>query len=297
MSRASRRRRDADVHGIAVIDKPAGMTSHDVVARLRRVWGTSRVGHSGTLDPDATGVLVIGAGHYTRVLPYLAGLHKTYVGWAEFGQATDTLDAAGAVVRECDMNELTEADVVGVLDRFRGEILQVPPMVSARRVRGERLHEIARRGEVVEREARPVTIYTLDLLAFAAGARPRAQLQVECSTGTYIRTLVADLGEALDGCGHLSGLRRLAIGPFTAARASLLDDPQLLEPEVALAPLNPTRIDAETTEHLRLGRRPVALGVGADLSGPWAALDAEGALVAVVEVRAGQLVPLMVVPA
>lgn len=295
MGKTSRRRRDADVHGIAVIDKRAGMTSHDVVGVVRRTLSTSRVGHSGTLDPDATGVLVVGVGHFTRVLPYLSHLPKCYTGWVEFGSATDSLDSTGEVVAEADMSALTADDVAAALGAFRGEIEQVAPMVSARRVGGERLYEKARRGESVEREARPVTIHRFELVAFEPGASPRAFVEVECSTGTYIRSLAADLGEALGGVAHLSGLRRQRIGDYSVDNACAAEEVRLLDNRVALGPLCPIVGDEQLVTDVRHGRRPAAPSGAAADSGPRAILDGNDALVAIVEICSGVVNPRMVV--
>ncbi len=220
--------------GVIVVDKPAGMTSHDVVAVARKRLGTKKVGHAGTLDPDATGVLVLGVGRATRFLSLAEAASKTYVAVARFGVTTTTQDASGDVVDEVPAN-LTPADVEAALRDFRGTITQVPPMVSAIKVGGERLYKKARRGEDVARPAREVTIHTLELIGFDEAAQ-RAILHVECSKGTYIRTLVHDLGQKL-GCGaHLVELRRTAVGPFSDQRAVPLDDvrPDTLLPMVAL---------------------------------------------------------------
>lgn len=208
--------------GVLVVDKPAGMTSHDVVARARSALGTKRVGHGGTLDPDATGVLVLGIGRATRFLSYAQESPKRYVADVRFGITTSTLDASGDVVQEREVS-LTEAGLKAALDTFRGDIEQVPPMVSAVKIGGERLYEKARRGEVVERPPRKVTIYELEAtdVDVAAGT---ARLMVTCSGGTYIRSLAADLGEEL-GCGaHLTFLRRTAAGGFDLSEAVPLAD-------------------------------------------------------------------------
>src|SRR4051794_40668670 len=187
--------------GLVVVDKPAGMTSHDVVARVRKLYGQRRVGHAGTLDPDATGVLLVGLGRVTRLLRYLQETGKEYRGRVVFGVATDTLDAAGAGLERVEMAITREQGERGAL-AVVGDIEQVPPMVSALKVNGKRLHELAREGIEVERKARPVRISELDVEGFEAGPYPEATIRVECSSGTYIRTLAADLGTALGGCAH-----------------------------------------------------------------------------------------------
>jgi len=209
-------RKPASVHGFVVVDKPAGMTSHDVVARLRRRFNERRVGHSGTLDPDATGVLIVALGNATRLIQFLGGLPKSYTGEVVFGTATSTLDASGEVVATCDMSALTLDAVRTAATRLTGEIMQVPPMVSALKVGGRRLHEIAREGGEVERAPRPVTIHRFVVgdVVERVDENPVVAIDVTCSSGTYIRTLAADLGELLGGVAHLRNLRRRAIGDF-----------------------------------------------------------------------------------
>ncbi|CAN5633863.1 tRNA pseudouridine(55) synthase TruB [soil metagenome] len=205
--------------GVLVVDKPAGMTSHDVVDEVRRRLSTRRVGHAGTLDPDATGLLLLGVGRATRFLSYGQSSPKRYRASAVFGVTTSTQDASGDILRRRPAGDLTRRALGDALGDFVGEVDQVPPMVSAVKVGGERLYLKARRGEEVERRARRVTIYSLELVGFRAGAVPQAALDVHCSAGTYVRTLVADLGEHL-GCGaHLGSLRRIEAAGFTEADA------------------------------------------------------------------------------
>lgn len=197
--------------GFLLIDKERGWTSHDVVAKLRRLTEQRRAGHAGTLDPMATGLLVVGLGRVTRLLRFVQELAKEYVARMAFGVATDTLDADGAILSREAM-PVTAAEVRDVLPRFTGRIMQVPPMVSALRVEGRRLYELARRGVEVERAARPVEVYELELGEFAPGEYPEAVLRVRCSTGTYVRTLADDIAQALGGRAHLAALRRTTIG-------------------------------------------------------------------------------------
>ena len=200
--------------GVLVVDKPAGVTSHDVVDQVRNRLSARKVGHAGTLDPDATGILVLGLGRATRFLDYAQAEPKRYVAVASFGTVTTTQDASGDVV-ERRAPEFDRADLEAALRRFRGPIDQVPPMVSAVKVKGERLYARAGRGETVERPARRVVIHELELRSFVPGVPSEATLEVECSAGTYVRTLVHDLGRDL-GCGaHLVVLRRVAAGGFT----------------------------------------------------------------------------------
>jgi tRNA pseudouridine55 synthase len=204
--------------GVLVIDKPAGVTSHDVVDTVRRALQTKKVGHAGTLDPDATGVLLIGVGRATRFLSYAQAAPKRYTAVAHFGAITSTQDASGDILEKRPA-DIDRDSVAAALEKMRGEIEQVPPMVSAVKVGGERLYRKARRGEDVDRPARRVTIYELELTGFDAGPTPAATLDVRCSAGTYVRTLVHDLGLIL-GCGaYLYSLRRTEAGGFSIAEA------------------------------------------------------------------------------
>ncbi len=215
--RAIARRRPPAVHGVAVVDKAPGWTSHDVVARARSLLHERRVGHAGTLDPDATGVLVLGVGMATRLLRFVGDLGKSYTGEVVLGVETSTWDAGGEVTATHDMAGVTLDEVRAAATELTGALLQVPPMVSAIRVGGRRLHELAREGVEVERAPRPVTVHrftveaTEDPLVFA--------VEVDCSPGTYIRALAADLGRRLGGGAHLRALRRTAVGSFTLAEA------------------------------------------------------------------------------
>ena len=209
--------------GLVVVDKPAGCTSHDVVAKLRKAYEQRRVGHAGTLDPDATGVLLVGLGRATRLLRFLQEAGKSYRGRIVFGIATSTLDASGEIVEQQPM-PLARADVEAAVTRFVGELEQLPPMVSAVKVGGRRLHQLARAGVDVERAPRRVHVDRFEVEDFEPGPYPEATVLVECGSGTYVRSLAADLGVALGGCAHLAPLRRLAIGSFTLAEAHPLDD-------------------------------------------------------------------------
>lgn len=217
-------------NGILVIDKPAGMTSHDVVARVRKIFQTKKVGHAGTLDPDATGILVLGLGTATRLLSFAQDGPKRYIAVASFGTTTTTQDASGDVV-EGKPVEIDREQVATATGSFLGQIEQIPPMVSAVKVGGERLYKKARRGEEIERKPRAVTIHALELTSFSEDP-PEAEFDVTCSPGTYIRTLVHDIGQQL-GCGaHLKTLRRIEASGFSEKDASPLA-------EVALADVRP----------------------------------------------------------
>ncbi|HEU4754932.1 MAG TPA: tRNA pseudouridine(55) synthase TruB [Armatimonadota bacterium] len=275
------------LHGILNLYKPVGPTSHDCVARARRILGTRRVGHAGTLDPMASGVLVMGIGSGTRILEYLQGFPKTYRARMRLGITTDTQDTTGQVLTETDAAAVTEPQVREVLARFSGPILQVPPMVSALKVGGKKLYELARRGETIEREARPVTVYRLDLLSFTPGPRPEAELRIECSGGTYVRTLCHDAGAALGVGAAMSALEREAVGPFRAEDAVRLED---LTPETPLVPLAeglvhlPTvRLGAEEARRLAQGQFVPAPEGAPD--GPVRVLDGGGILQAIAIVR------------
>lgn len=211
--------------GILNVNKPAGMTSHDVVDFIRRLTGVKKAGHAGTLDPGATGVLVVCLGKATRVIRYLLG-DKTYRAEVTFGIATTTQDISGAVVKTADASFLTEEALLAALFSFQGRIEQVPPMVSALRHRGKRLYDLARKGLEVEREPRPVTVYDLRLVAVRdlGTPAPAATIELSCSAGTYVRTLCADLGEKL-GCGAaMSSLVRTRAGAFTLEDSLTLEE-------------------------------------------------------------------------
>ncbi len=267
------------IDGLVVIDKEPGWTSHDVVAKLRGRFHQKRVGHSGTLDPDATGVLLVGLGRVTRLLRYLTDLPKTYTGEVVLGTSTSTLDSSGVVTGQWDMSAVTLDQVRSAAVALTGDILQVPPMVSALKVGGKRLHELARQGIEVEREARPVTVYRFDV---AATSDPLVfAVEVECSSGTYIRTLAADVGTAVGGGAHLRNLRRTAIGSFDVSQARLLEvvgDDHVIRPADALCDYPSVRIDAEQLAAVGFGRPLADLPAGTvGLLGP------DGDLVAVYE--------------
>ncbi|MGI8426275.1 MAG: tRNA pseudouridine(55) synthase TruB [Actinomycetota bacterium] len=201
--------------GLLVVDKPAGCTSHDVVDQVRKIYQMSKVGHSGTLDPDATGVLLLALGKATRLAPFLQNLPKSYRAEAKFGVSTSTQDSSGEVVAT-KPSSLTVADVEAMTAQFEGEIQQIPPMVSAVKIDGEPLYKAARRGEEVDRPARTVRTYELLVDRFDETAQT-ARIFVKCSSGTFIRTLVSDIGDRLGVGGHVTSIRRLSIGSFTEA--------------------------------------------------------------------------------
>jgi tRNA pseudouridine55 synthase len=285
----------AGPHGVVVIDKPAGWTSHDVVAKSRGVLGTRKVGHSGTLDPDATGVLVLGVGHATRLLRFLTELPKQYEGEIVLGTETTTLDAAGEVTATHDMSSVTDDQVRTEAAKLTGDLMQVPPMVSAIKIDGKRLHELAREGKEVERPPRPVRVdrFTVEPVP---GEPLVWRCVVECSSGTYIRSLAADLGNALGGGAHLRALRRTAVGGFTLADAGTIESPSLRPVSDAVRHLEEAVVDADTAVAVGHGRVLGVDDLGVDGPGPWAVLGAEGELLAVYEPHANGAKPTVVIP-
>lgn len=291
--------------GFLVVDKPRGWTSHDVVDAARRWLGTRRVGHLGTLDPLATGVLPLAIRDATKLVPFLEGGSKVYVGAIRLGQETDTLDADGAVLRRHEGSLPDEATVRDALAGFRGEIEQVPPMFSAVKHAGVPLHRIAREGREVERASKRVRIDRLELLRYEP---PRIEIEVECSAGTYVRTLAADVGAKL-GCGaHLACLRRTRSEPFASAQAAPAEQLQQESERGGVEGRLIPAVDVLGLPVLRLGRddtRRVLHGAEIAASGPplralatgsrVAALEPGGELLAVLEMRPGRrLRPLRV---
>jgi tRNA pseudouridine55 synthase len=272
------------VTGLVVVDKEPGWTSHDAVARVRRIFGQRRVGHAGTLDPDATGLLLVGLGRFTRLLRFLTNLEKTYTGEVVLGVATDTLDASGDVTGRWDMAAVTLADVQAAAASLTGPIEQIPPMVSAVKVGGRRLHELARQGVEVERSPRPVTVHRFDV---AAATEPGVfPITVTCSSGTYVRTLAADLGSGLGGGAHLRHLRRTAVGSFGEADAvplAALGRDDLRSPADALCDLDSVTVDADVAALVARGLPLDRVPFGAVGDGPWAVLAGSGDLLAVYE--------------
>jgi tRNA pseudouridine55 synthase len=212
---------EASVEGVLPIDKPAGPTSHDMVARARRALGTRRVGHTGTLDPFASGLLLLCIGRATRIAEYLSGMDKRYTAIVRLGVDTDTEDATGTVITEQDANSVTRSDVESALHAQRGRILQTPPAYSAKKVGGERSYRLAREGRAVDLEPVSVSIHHLEITYCAA---PDVHLDITCSSGTYIRAIARDLGAALGVGAHLTALRRTAVGSHSVADAISADD-------------------------------------------------------------------------
>jgi len=279
------------VHGILLIDKSPGMTSHDVVRRLRRLLGTRRIGHTGTLDPMATGVLPVAVGEGTRLVEFLMEGEKEYRATLRLGIATTTQDAEGELVSEAPWDKVTAAGLEAAAARLRGDILQLPPMYSALKREGVPLHRLARQGIEVERQPRPVTIHSLELLKIAL---PLVEIHVTCSKGTYIRTLAHDLGAAL-GCGaHLTALRRTRSGPFREGDCLTLDQLEtrlseqrplpLLGPRAALPEMAVVAVEAAAAARLANGvppQRPECSNTEALEEGARVLLEASGAIAAI----------------
>jgi tRNA pseudouridine55 synthase len=270
------------VTGLVVVDKEGGWTSHDVVARCRRIFGQRRVGHAGTLDPDATGVLLVGLGRATRLMRFLTALPKTYQAEVVLGTSTSTLDASGEVTGTWDMDRVALADVRAAAGSLTGSIEQIPPMVSALKVGGQRLHALARQGIEVERAARPVTVHRF---VVAPGLAPGVfRIEVECSSGTYVRVLAADMGSALGGGAHLQNLRRTRIGSFSVEDAQLVDEltpAAVLTPAQALRDLDQVVVQADVRRQVARGLALDRVPLGVTGDGPWGLVDEGHRLLAV----------------
>jgi tRNA pseudouridine55 synthase len=276
--------RDQPVTGLVVVDKEVGWTSHDVVARCRRIFGQRRVGHAGTLDPDATGVLLVGLGRATRLMRFLTALPKTYQAEVVLGSATSTLDASGEVTGTWEMDGVSLAQVRKAANALTGSIEQIPPMVSAVKVGGRRLHALAREGKEVERAPRPVTVYRFDV---SPGLNPGVfRIDVECSSGTYVRVLAADLGSELGGGAHLRNLRRTRIGSFAVEDALLVDElsaAAVLTPAQALRDIDQVVVDHDVAKLVARGLALDRVPLGVTGDGPWGLVDGHHRLLAVYE--------------
>lgn len=272
--------------GFLIIDKPAGITSNEAVGRVRRATGVEKVGHAGTLDPMATGALVMAIGKVTRLIRFIQDRPKEYVATAEFGVATDTLDADGAILSREPM-DFTAEELEAVVPRFTGEILQVPPMVSALKKGGRRLYELAREGHVVDRDARPVRVHSLEVLSVGPGPYPEVVFRVVCGKGTYVRSLADDMAGVLGGSAHLTALRRLAIGSLHVDDGLGVDTlgewaSHLLTPAEALGDLPLVIVGEETARGVAHGMRFVGGEITQGPEGtPFRVLDEGGSLLAV----------------
>jgi tRNA pseudouridine55 synthase len=284
--------------GLVIVDKAPGWTSHDVVGRMRRLAGTRKVGHAGTLDPMATGVLVLGVNRATRLLAHLVLADKEYTATIRLGQATVTDDAEGDIVSSASAAHLSERDVRDAMTAFVGDIAQVPSSVSAIKVAGRRSYERVRSGDAVELAARPVTVTRFDALDLRrADDLLDVNVAVSCSSGTYVRALARDLGAALGVGAHLTALRRTRVGPFTLAQARTLDDLATLADPVSLPLLDAVRasmpvrtVDEDEARTLSYGR---ALGARGE-AGVHAAVTADGTVVALLREQEDAARPVLV---
>jgi len=272
--------------GFLVVDKPQGITSNQVVGEVKKATGTKKVGHAGTLDPMATGVLVLALGKVTRLIRFVQDQAKEYIATALFGVATDTLDADGAVLSREPM-DFSEGDLEAIVPRFTGVISQVPPMVSALKKDGRRLYELAREGQVVDREARQVEVHELEILSVGAPPYPEVEFRVVCGKGTYVRSLADDMAAVLGGEAHLTALRRTRIGSFRIGDSVTVDDlanweSYFMTPAQALAEMSSVTVDEETAQGVRNGMRflggPIMTGPEDE---PYAVLSGDGELIAV----------------
>ena len=270
--------------GLLLIGKPAGVTSHDVVARVRHVLGVKKVGHAGTLDPMATGLLILGVGRATRLLRFLGDMPKVYEGSGVLGIETNTLDAEGQVTRERPVG-VGEAELRASMSALTGDIDQSPPAFSAVKVGGERLYKSARRGEAVEAPPRRVRVDRFDLLRYDT---PQFDFRVQCSSGTYVRSLVAEVGEKLGTGAHLSALRRKSIGPFRVEDATSPEDPgKLLPLDRAVAHLPEFTLHPEEA---KVAVHGCCLGP-AGIEGSYRALAPDGKLIGIYRDKGAMAVP------
>ncbi|HCT81152.1 MAG TPA: tRNA pseudouridine(55) synthase TruB [Micromonosporaceae bacterium] len=278
--------------GLVVVDKAPGMTSHDVVARVRRILGTRKVGHGGTLDPMATGVLVLGVGRATRLLTYVVGTDKVYRGIIRLGEATITDDAEGDVTATVPAGHLTDEAVRAQLASMTGAVDQVPSAVSAIKIKGVRSYHRVRQGEQVELPARRITISRIDVFNITRDADlVDVEVEVACSSGTYIRAIARDLGSSLGVGGHLTALRRTKVGDFTLDEARTLDELRLLPAPEALARIMPLRHVSEEEARAVSHGGPLALS---GQPGPYGVIGPDGAALAVMSERDGRARPEIV---
>lgn len=293
------RKKGRDVHGVFLLDKPQGVSSNDIMQKVKRLFKANKAGHTGALDPLATGMLPICLGEATKFSQFLLDSDKRYVVTAKLGERTDTSDAEGQVVQSREVN-VAEADILAALSAFRGEILQVPTMFSALKHNGKPLYEYARAGITVEREARPITIFELKFIDYQA---PFLTLEVHCSKGTYIRTLVDDLGEAL-GCGaHVTMLRRLAVADYPIEEMMPIEDLALLADsfpsseldrlllpmDTAVASLPQLNLTAEQTKAVGFGQRVKFENTQA-LNGLVRLFSENGQFLGIAEITAGNII-------
>lgn len=279
------------VDGFVIIDKPSGITSHDVVAQLRKKFGTKRVGHAGTLDPMATGVLVIGINNATKFLQYVTEGKKRYLATIRLGQSTTTDDREGDVLESYDWRLITDDDIRTSLDSQIGTIMQKPSKVSAIKIAGERAYDLVRQGKEVDIPAREVTIYSLKILGIKRNDFLDIDIDVTCSAGTYIRSIARDLGDSLGVGGHLVALRRTEVSPFVEADSQSIEDCELQPLVSSISKVMPSRvIDLAERNELSFGRALTK----SDFSGPGIAITPDGEVAAIIENREYGAQPLTV---
>jgi tRNA pseudouridine55 synthase len=286
--------------GVLLVDKPQGITSHDVVARTRKLAGTRKIGHAGTLDPMATGLLVLGMNSSTRLLTFVVGLDKEYTATIRLGQSSDTDDANGTLSEPGDVSGATDERIRAGIAALTGEIAQVPSSFSAIKVDGRRAYALARAGEEVELKSRTVTVSAFEVIETRRGGFVDVDVRVECSSGTYIRALARDLGDALGVGGHLTALRRTRIGPFSVADAATLE--RLVVADALRAPadvatlLFPSHtLDAAQVTDLVHGKR-LSIPELEGTTGPVAGLGPDGRLVGLLESSGTLVKPLVNFP-
>jgi len=278
-------------HGFLVIDKPAGMTSHDVVAQLRKRLGTKQVGHAGTLDPMATGVLIVGMNNATKFLQYIVTGRKRYIAIIRLGISTVTDDKEGEVVAVKDWRALNDSDIQSAMDKFRGTIMQVPSSVSAKKIAGERAYDLVREGKEVELAAKEVTIHELKVLAIHRNEHLDIDIDVACSAGTYIRSIARDLGAALGVGGHLIELRRTEVAPFELNEAGEIGSAEVLPLKDAIAKVLPIReLRFDEVAELKFGRRIEK----SNQEGVVVGIAPDGEIAAILENREGRAQPVSV---
>lgn len=278
-------------HGFLVIDKPAGMTSHDVVAKLRRRLGTKQVGHAGTLDPMATGVLVVGINNATKFLQYIVTGKKRYLATIRLGISTVTDDKEGEVLETRDWKLIDDQSIVSALEKFQGKLMQIPSSVSAKKIEGERAYDLVRAGKTVELAAKEISIYELNVLKIRRGEFLDVDIDVTCSPGTYIRSIARDLGSMLGVGGHLIELRRTEVEPFLLENAGDIDSAKILPLTDSISKVLPRReLGFDEVAELRFGRR-----IHRSLDeGPVVGVAPNGEVAAIIENRDEQAQPLAV---
>ncbi len=278
-------------HGFLIIDKPSGITSHDVVAKLRRRLSTKQVGHAGTLDPMATGVLVIGINNATKFLQYIVTGRKRYQAVIRLGISTVSDDKDGEVISTADWREITDRDIESELNKFVGAIKQVPSSVSAKKIDGERAYDLVREGKPVELAPKEVTIDQINILSIRRNEHLDVDVDVICSAGTYIRAIARDLGAALKVGGHLIELRRTEVAPFSLEDSGDIESAAVLPLSSEISKFMKTRsLSFEEIAEIRFGRRIAE----SETQGPVAGVSPSGDVVAILENREGKAQPVTV---